>query len=165
MAEKLDINCRTPDGQAYSVVLTVTGVEFLIDATASPEIAKCDGEELVEKLLFMNHGEIRRLDRRTPEGQCSDSPDGRPAHIIFNERGKTLQEVHGHNGRLHDGANGEPAVCGFDEEGKIVCAARYSEGEKIKELSPQELAAYLAFLGGLNPPKNPPPALRGPSFP
>ena len=49
----------------------------------------------------------------------------------------------------------------------MVLAGRYSEGELIKELSAQEIAAYLAYLEQKNPPKNPPPppGPRGPSFP
>ncbi len=255
MSEKVQINCKTPDGQPYRIILKVREIEPFIQASNSQEMVSRNGEELVEKLLVANRGNIFQMERQTLEGQCSDSPDGRVAHTKFNENGGIIQEVryrdgkkndseggdpalksynetgililaehyrddvyndgingepattsyypdgslrtverfrnglyqdgangepaltsyrpqggfeyveHFQGGQLHDGINGEPATCKYDEQGTMILAARFSEGEQVKELSPREIASYTAYINKLNPPKNPPSAPRGPSIP
>lgn len=127
MSEKVQINCKTDDGQAYRIMLKVHHIEPFIAASNSSDMISSNGEELAAKLLAANRGNIFQLERQTLEGQCNDSPDGRVAQTKFNEDGVVIQEVRYRGGMKNDSENGDPALKAYNENGILMLVEHYRD--------------------------------------
>lgn len=154
MSEIIKVNCKTPDGEAYTVVLTVRDRQPFIDACNDPAMVSRDGEELVAKLLNANRDNVETVERLNSRNNYQNGPNGEPALICLSP--DTFDIEHFQDGLLHDGIKGEPASCKYDRQGRILSAARFSEGELIKELSQREIAAYTDYINRKNTPPRPP---------
>jgi hypothetical protein len=142
MMQQIDIICGKGE-DAYRVSIIGENLRCAFANACADTCAKDkSGEERVSALVAL--GGVSALVRRK-DGEFKDGPQGEPALVTFNTNGTVHAVRHFKNGVLHDSAK-ELAVLQFDHPvgGKLIYAASFADGKRIKRLTEQEIAAYQA---------------------
>jgi len=142
MMMQIEIPCGKGE-DAY--IATIIGKElrgvFANAGGSFPTLKGKEGEARVAAILAL--GGVYMIMRRK-NGRFNDGLQGEAALVTYNANGAPHAIRRFKNGKLNDGAKGELAVLQFDHHdgSKLVYAASFEEGKRIKALTKQELVSY-----------------------